>query len=114
MASTGLGKCALCHRTINDATPIRNVTLGRPPRAYLCHAGCAKDAPEVVSYTVDGRGQLEPPYLAPQSSDEVQVVTSLGDFMPEISDVVASEPTPAMPVKEQVGRRRGRPPKKAQ
>jgi hypothetical protein len=103
MSVTGLGRCGLCHKQIQEMTPVNSVMLGRPPRAYLVHAGCKSQEPEHVGYTVDGRGQLEPPYPVPQSSDEVQVVTSLGDFMP---GVVPPEKVPAMPVKEQLGQRK--------
>jgi hypothetical protein len=106
MSVKGLGRCGICHKQIDEMVAVNNVMLGRPPRAYLCHAGCKSQEPSHAAYTVDGRGQLEPPYPAPQPSDEVQVVTSLGDFMPEMADVVASEPTPAMPVKEQKGTRK--------
>lgn len=99
MTATGLGKCGLCHGQIPEMTPIRSVMLGRPPRAYICHAGCAEDAPPVAAYTVDGRGQLEPPHPSSQPSDEVKIVTSLGSFVPD-------KPTPAMPVKEQRGLRK--------
>jgi hypothetical protein len=35
----------------------------------------------------------------------VKVVTPLGDYFPEMPGVVAPEPVPAMPVREQRGRR---------
>jgi hypothetical protein len=106
MSVKGLGKCAICHRQINEMTPINSVMLGRPQRAYLCHKECKTQEPPRVGYTVDGRGELQPPHPEPQPSDEVKIVTSLGDFMPQISAPEAPEPTP---VKEQ----KGRPAKKA-
>lgn len=104
MSSTGLGKCGICHRQIPEMTPVNSVMLGRPSRAYLCHKDCKQNEPDHPAYTVDGRGQLEPPHPAPQPSNEVKVVTSLGEFMPEMAGVVAPEPAPAMPVKEMKGR----------
>lgn len=40
MAIEGLGKCPLCWKQIHEATPVNNVTLGNPPRAWVCHQEC--------------------------------------------------------------------------
>src|ERR1700739_5011398 len=112
MSVKGLGRCGLCHRQIDEATPVNTVMLGRPARAYMCHKDCKQNEPPRIDYTPDGRGVLAPPHGTPEPSDTVLVTTppdvqdQLNDHLRTISKQTESMPT--MPVKEQVGRRRGR------
>jgi hypothetical protein len=36
----GLGKCPLCWKPIEEMQPINNVTLGNPPKSWVCHKQC--------------------------------------------------------------------------
>jgi hypothetical protein len=87
--ATAIGRCGSCSKPIYQMTPVGNVLLGFPPRAYIAHKDCA-DKVELESQPV--------------------VVTTREEILDGIGKIDELPPAieSSKPVGEQKGRRRGK------
>lgn len=101
----GLGKCAICLRTVHQTDSISSVLRGRPPRAYICHQDCkkhleAQNGPEPQLTQADYMGLApEPESWIPLDDDRERMREDLRIALKEdFGDLIATVATGGAPV----------------